>query len=113
MGFPSKKQFTDGMHSCPDCASVLVQPVSWHEQGDGYWTVELHCPECEWWGRGRYSQSEVDQYDEELDRGGRELIDELRALVRANMKEEADRFVAALASDRIGPDDFRAGRRPA
>jgi RNase P subunit RPR2 len=95
-----------GMHSCPSCSSVLVQPVNWHEQGDAYWNVELRCPECEWWGRESYSQSEVDTFDEELDRGGQELIEDLRALTRANMEEEADRLAMALASDCILPEDF-------
>jgi RNase P subunit RPR2 len=97
---------TEGMHACPTCSSVLVQPVNWHEQGEGCWHVELRCPECEWWGRDSYSQSEVDNYDEELDRGGQELIEDLRALTRANMEEETDRFAAALASDSILPEDF-------
>jgi RNase P subunit RPR2 len=96
----------DGMQACPRCSSVLVQPVNWHEQGDGHWHVELRCPECEWWGRDSYSQPEVDQYDEELDRGGQELIEDLRALTRANMEDEAERFAMALASDSILPEDF-------
>ena len=113
MGIPkrtSTKTTTEksvkGMHSCPGCESILVQPVNWHEQGDGHWNVELRCPECEWWGRDSYSQADVDAYDEELDRGGQELIEDLRALTRANMEEEADRFAAALASDSILPEDF-------
>jgi hypothetical protein len=96
----------DGMHACPSCSSILVQPANWHEQGDGHWHVELRCPECDWWGRDAFSQSEVDQYDEELDRGGQELIEDLRALTRANMEDEADRFAMALASDSILPEDF-------
>jgi RNase P subunit RPR2 len=100
------KKSAEGMHHCPSCSSVLVQPINWHEQGEGCWHVELRCPECDWWGRDSYSQSEVDQYDEELDRGGQELIEDLRALTRANMEEEADRFAGALASDSILPEDF-------
>ena len=96
----------EGMHACPTCSSVLVQPVNWHEQGSGHWNVELRCPECDWWGRDSYSQDEVDTYDEELDRGGQELIEDLRALTRANMEEEANRFATALASDSILPEDF-------
>ena len=102
----STRKSREGMHFCPECSSVLVQPVNWHEQGDGHWHVELRCPKCEWWGRGSYSQSEVDRYDEELDRGGQELIEDLRALTRANMEEEADRFALALDSDCILPEDF-------
>ena len=97
---------TEGMHTCPKCSSSLVQPVNWFEQGDARWHVELRCPECEWWGRGSYAQPEVDRFDEELDRGGQELIEDLRTLTRANMEEEADRFATALASDTILPEDF-------
>lgn len=99
------------MHRCPNCDSILVQPVNWHQQGDGDWHVELRCPECEWWGQGNYSHTEVGSYDEELNRGGRELIEDLRAVIRANMKEEVDRFAAALATDNILPEDFNARRR--
>jgi hypothetical protein len=41
-----------------------------------------------------------------LDRGGQELIEDLQALTRANMEEEADRFSAALAGESILPEDF-------
>jgi hypothetical protein len=94
------------MHSCPSCDSILVQPVDWRETGDGQWYVELRCPECELLSRGSYSRAEIDRYDKQLDRGGQELIEDLQALTRANMEDEADRFAAALASDSILPEDF-------
>ena len=96
----------EGMHTCPSCSSRFVQPVRWFEQGEGQWHVDLRCPECEWWGRGAYSQTEVDRFDEELDRGGQELIEDLRSLTRSNMEDEADAFAMALASDSILPEDF-------
>jgi hypothetical protein len=108
MGLQSKKQSAVGMHCCPICDSPLVHPTDWRGQDDGQWHVELRCPECQWRGQGIYSQSEVDLYDRELDRGGQELLEDLRALVRANMNEEADRFAAALATDDILPEDFHA-----
>ena len=97
---------TRGMHVCPSCSSEMVQPVNWFEQGDGAWHVDLRCPECEWWGRGSYSQPEVDRFDEELDRGGQRLIEDLKALTRANMEEEAEHLAAALATEAILPEDF-------
>jgi hypothetical protein len=109
MGLQSKKQSINEMHCCPSCDSSLLQPANWNEQGDGHWNVELRCPECEWWGLDSYSQDEVDQYNQELDRGGQALIEDLCALTRANMKEEADRFSAALATDGILPEDFGDG----
>jgi hypothetical protein len=95
-----------GMHTCPGCSSVLVQPVTWREQADRHWLVELRCPECEWWDCDSFSQREVDRYDEELDRGAQEMIEDLRALTRANMEEEMERFALALASGGILPEDF-------
>jgi hypothetical protein len=103
---PRTERSRQEMQSCPSCASALVQPIGWHEQGDGCWNVELRCPECEWRGKDSYSLEELERYDEELDRGARELIEDLRALARANMHEEADRFVMALAGDAILPEDF-------
>jgi RNase P subunit RPR2 len=94
MGSPSKKRSAKGMHVCRSCDSILVQPVNWHERSDGHWHVELRCPACEWWGRGRYSQAEMDAYDEELDRGVQRLLDDLRSLTLANMTEEAERSAA-------------------
>jgi hypothetical protein len=96
----------NGMHSCPSCECDLVQPAQWFEQGDGRWHVDLRCPECEWWGRGAFSQAEVDAFDEELDRGAQELIEDLRSLTRANMEAEAQRLASALETDSILPEDF-------
>jgi hypothetical protein len=96
----------EGMHVCPSCSSSLVQPAQWFEQGEGRWHVDLRCPECDWWGRGSFSQDDVDGFDEELDRGAQELIEDLRSLTRSNMEDEADRFAMALATDVILPEDF-------
>jgi len=113
MGIPRKtSEVTEaarsgqGMHVCPNCSSNLVQPVQWFEQGGSNWHVELRCPECDWWGRGSFSQSEVDRYDEELDTGAQELIEDLRALTRSNMEQEIDSFTEALAADLVLPEDF-------
>ena len=97
---------SEGMHVCPCCGSKLVQPVEWFEQGGGNWHVELRCPECEWRGRGSYSQKEVDGFDERLDTGARELIEDLKAVTRSNMEAEIDAFSVALTTDRILPEDF-------
>ena len=96
----------EGMHVCPNCESKLVQPVQWFEQGGSQWHVDLRCPECDWWGRGSFNQTDVDSFDEELDRGASLLVEDLRALTRSNMEDEADRFAMALASDSILPEDF-------
>jgi hypothetical protein len=95
-----------GMHVCPSCEGELVQPVKWFEEGGNRWHVDLRCPDCEWLGNGIFTQNDVDAFDEELDRGASLLVEDLRALTRTNMEDEAQRLAAALATDSILPEDF-------
>ncbi len=96
------------LHICPECGSGLVQPTCWEQAGDrAHWRVWRRCPECEWTCQGVHGESEIDAFDEQLDLGAHELAGELRALEHANMIAMADAFVAALAADLIGADDFR------
>lgn len=97
---------TQAMHICPRCSSELVQPVQWWEKPGGWWSVELRCPACEWRDCSVYSRHEVDRFDEELDRGGQQLIEDLRSLTRANMEDQAQRFSQALAVGAVLPEDF-------
>jgi predicted RNA-binding Zn-ribbon protein involved in translation (DUF1610 family) len=94
------------LHICPECGSDLVYPTDWAPASERHWQVALRCPECEWNGGGRYSQDVVDRLDEELDRGTEAVLDDLNILVRANMEDQIDRFVAALNGDNILPEDF-------
>lgn len=94
------------LHVCGACASELVYPVEWREAGARHWQVTLRCPNCEWSGTGVFEQEAVEAFDEELDRGTEAVVRDLRRLVRANMEDQVDRFVAALHADHIVPDDF-------
>jgi hypothetical protein len=94
------------LHVCLDCGSPLVHPVEWEEAGPENWRVLLHCPNC-WLAReGVFAQATVESFDEELDRGADALARDYRRLMRANMAEEVDRFVAALEVDAVLPEDF-------
>jgi hypothetical protein len=105
----SQTQLTTGLHVCPECTSHLVQPTCWEQTSrEGHWKIWRRCPECEWVADGVHGEREIDDYDEQLDFGTRELADELRALERSNMEQVIETFVAALQADLIGPDDFRA-----
>jgi hypothetical protein len=81
-------------------------PVDWCEAGRAHWDVTLHCPDCSWLGSGVYDEGLIARFDEELDRGTEALVRDLHRLVRANMEDEIERFVAALAADAILPEDF-------
>jgi len=95
------------LHVCPECGSDLVQPTCWEQVGDrSHWRVWRRCPECEWFCQGVHDEQEIDAFDEQLDLGAHELADELRVLEHSNMAAMAEVFVAALAADLIGADDF-------
>ena len=96
----------DELHICGSCESELVYPVDWEEAGETHWEVTLRCPNCEWSGTGVFEQDVVERFDEELDRGTDNLVDDLKRLIRANMEEEIDRFVRAVNADAILPEDF-------
>jgi hypothetical protein len=94
------------LECCPECTSGLVYPVSWRELEGDSWEIELRCPSCEWRERGVYSHTDVERFDEVLNRGTDRLIDDLEQLTRANMETDIERFVEALATDAITPFDF-------
>jgi predicted RNA-binding Zn-ribbon protein involved in translation (DUF1610 family) len=95
------------LHLCPDCGSTLVQPTHWEQQENrSLWRVWRRCPECEWTCEGVHNELEIDAFDAHLDLGSHELVDQLRSLEHANMREMADAFVMALGHDLISADDF-------
>jgi phage-related protein len=94
------------LHICPDCDASLVYPTQWREVDRCSWEVSLRCPNCEWHVTDVYDQDTVERFDEELDRGTDNLVDDLKRLVAANMEEEIDRFSRALANDHVLPEDF-------
>ena len=94
------------LHVCPSCASGLVYPTEWAESGRTHWSVFLRCPNCEWRGSGLYEQSEVERFDDELERGTAALTRDLRQLTRANMEDDVERFIVALHAEYVLPEDF-------
>jgi hypothetical protein len=97
-----------GLHTCPcdDCESGLVYPTAWEACGESDWQVDLRCPDCEWTGSGVFSQEEVELFDYELDRGTEVLIQDYIKLSRHNMETYVNRFVTALETELILPEDF-------
>jgi hypothetical protein len=94
------------LHVCVECTSELVYPVQWEESGPENWSVLLHCPNCDVYREGVFTQDTVETFDEELDRGADALARDYKRLMRANMADEIDRFVGALNADAILPEDF-------
>jgi hypothetical protein len=94
------------LHVCIECSSELVYPVQWEESGTENWSVLLHCPNCDVYREGVFTQETVEDFDEELDRGADALARDYKRLMRANMAEEIDRFVGAITTGAIAPEDF-------
>ena len=91
----------------------LVYPMTWDEAGPDNWTVLLHCPNCDVYREGVFTQDNVEELDEELDRGGDALARDYQRLLRANMGEESERFIGALRRTRSCPKTSGAGRSQA
>jgi hypothetical protein len=96
------------LHMCLECSSDLVYPVQWEESGSENWSVLLHCPNCDVYREGIFTQDTVEVFDEELDRGADALARDYKRVMRANMAEEIERFVGALDAGAILPEDFAA-----
>ncbi len=94
------------LHVCPECSGELVYPVRWEERSGDSWEITLRCPDCEWWHTGNYFDHQVDQFDDVLNDGTEQLLDNLRNFARVNMEEDVERFVTALNSGLIEPMDF-------
>jgi hypothetical protein len=97
---------TEHLHVCFNCASELVYPLDWCEEGLRHWRIVLRCPECESRREGVFEQTCVEQLDDELDRASSALLGDLRRMTHANMSEEAEFFIKALHADLIVPSDF-------
>ena len=91
---------------CERCSSELVEPVEWSAAGPTRWRVGLRCPDCEHYSEGVFSQECVDRFDERLDEGTAVLVADLKRLQQASMAEDVERFVGALDSGAILPEDF-------
>jgi hypothetical protein len=93
------------LHVCFECDAQLVYPVQWEEAGPESWSVVLHCPNCDLYREGVFTQDNVELFDEELDRGADALARDYKRLMRANMADEIERFAGALEAGAIWPED--------
>lgn len=94
------------LHICGRCSAPLVQPLSWAEAEAERWELELMCPNCGCTTIGVYSQAEVEELEDRLEEGLSEMLADLHRLAQANMTDEVERFISALAADMILPEDF-------
>ena len=105
-GTPSSAHRHASFTSAPTATRTSSIPVHWSEADQTSWEVTLRCPNCEWTETEVFDQDTVERFDEELDRGTDQLVDDLKRLVYANMEEQIDRFCDALGNDHVLPEDF-------
>jgi hypothetical protein len=94
------------LHYCPACTSDLVYPVAWQETGEGVWTVERRCPNCEWHDVGVFEQADIEPFDDAIEIGTEILLTELRTWTYSNMNDDVELLIHALDQDLIQPIDF-------
>lgn len=99
---------TRQLHVCPDpnCGSNLVYPVDWQDDRPSYFRIWLRCPECHQGEEVIASIAQTERLDTALDQAVAEVLSDLRQITHANMSEEAEKFIGALAHDDILPEDF-------
>lgn len=95
-----------GLHICQKCQREKVQPLEWAEVGPRHWEMTLRCPDCGHERDDLFSQTLLEEFEEELDRGTEILGKAYKRLVQSNMEGEIYRFVGALAKNHILPMDF-------
>jgi len=103
---PQAKQLTSTLDVCAECDKDLVYPADWEEAGRQAWRVTLVCPNCGCERRDVFADDAVEALEEALDRGTDAIARDYRALLRSNMADEVESFVAALDADAIQPMDF-------
>ena len=58
-------------------------------------------------GRGGVvHRDQIERFEEHLDDGLADMLDDLQRLTQANMSDEIERFAHALQADLILPEDF-------
>jgi hypothetical protein len=99
------------LEMCPNCSSDFVYPEYWTEEGPRHWRVSLKCGECEYTEVGVFSQNEIENFDNALDRFNADVLADLRRITRSNMLEETDFFVRVLEADIVTADDFQTPQK--
>jgi hypothetical protein len=94
------------LHVCAVCKSTFVHPVSWEEREEGQWWMDLRCGQCAAHRQILVSDDAARRYDRQLTSDAHDMAIAARRLDSEQMADSVDRFINALHSDLIVPDDF-------
>lgn len=91
---------------CPVCGSGLVYPLEHSRTGQYEWQLLLLCPDCFAWRHLVVGGPEHAQIMSRARADRADIRRQLAELEQLHMREECEKFIAALMADRILPMDF-------
>lgn len=92
--------------TCPVCNSNLAYPYQRRQLTCGRWQLLMLCPECFAWWEATICLDRMHELKQSFGRSQVAIARELASLEKQNMKEECEKFIAALHADNIQPIDF-------
>jgi hypothetical protein len=105
MGHPPS--FPPDLHVCPACRRPFVAPQELVAcQDGGEHLVDLACANCGWEALQRHGSASLAELDRVLDRDSAQIEAAAEVLALALDLDRIDRFVAALETGDILPEDF-------
>lgn len=94
------------VEACPVCERTLGQPVWWRRLTGDRWLIVMRCPDCSAEYAEELDDGSVTDLDHHMHRHRAYLEAHLQAIESADATAEVERFVEALATDELTPDDF-------
>jgi len=98
--------FAPTLAICPNCQSNCCHPLDWEEHYAERWHLTVVCGNCEFEITHITNYEELTEFDYWLDDCLAEIHMAYLNLMRENLSEYADKFVAALNADALLPMDF-------
>lgn len=99
---------TPKMAICPACGSDAIQYNNGDASKDspGHWRIAMTCGNCEQRREDVWSDDEIDHFLAWEDEIFTDIKVACANFVRSNMSEYTDRFLLALNTDNLLPEDF-------
>ncbi len=95
-----------GLHVCAACGVDAVNPVIAEPIDELRWSVLMRCGSCGARTEAVISNEIAERYDEDLDKGWRQISRTIDKLEAANMAVWTKSFITALERDLIDAGDF-------
>lgn len=91
---------------CEQCNQAFMFPVEALEIDDWRFAVKFECTNCNNDAAGVFKDDDLERVDVALDRGTKMILKDLEQIAMINAREDFARFICALESGAILPEDF-------